>query len=130
MFWNRFLLPSIIFLGAVSFLHWVAIEQGYYYTTNWYDFMMHFLGGFAIALLSLWIVNLPGMARFGRFVTPQNLFILAFSVGVAWEIYEIAFGLTSFQDKNYMWDTAHDLIMDSLGAYLAIFLSKKHIKIP
>mgnify|MGYP001572982539 CR=1 FL=1 len=124
MFWNRYLLPSILLLALVSALNWLANAQDYYYTTNWYDFMMHFLGGLSISFLILWLLNLSIFNRFRYLSRALCLIFLVLIIGVFWEYFELYFGLTHMSDVGYAWDTAHDIIMDILGAVVAVWVSK------
>jgi len=124
MFWNRYLLPSILLLALVSALNWLANAQDYYYITNWYDFMMHFLGGLSISFLILWLLNLSIFDRFRYLSTVFYLMFLVLIIGVFWEYFELYFSLTHMSDIGYAWDTAHDIIMDILGAVVAVWVSR------
>jgi hypothetical protein len=124
MFWNKYLLPSLVVLAAVGILNWIGGTHDYYWTVSWYDWVVHCLGGAWVALFMLWAAELPMFARFKHFVTPRNVIFAVFAVGIAWEIYELSFSITDFHDKGYTWDTAHDLLMDITGACLAVLTFK------
>lgn len=125
MFWNKYFWPSFLILVLVSILHWVASSEGYYWTVEWYDFMMHFLGGVWVALFSLWI---SGM-RYGHLIKPfvkgWNLVFVTIIVGIAWELFEVALGFNDTTMQGYFGDTTQDLIMDVLGVAFVILMYKK-----
>lgn len=106
-------------------LHVFATIELYYWTTEWYDFMMHFLGGLWIALFTLWFdswIPLP--------IRPNTAFrLIGFVtiVGIAWEFYEIIFNMTFVADKGYVWDTTHDIIMDFVGGVFGWFFVHKKL---
>ena len=116
-------------LVAVAFFNWIGGLGHYYYTTNWYDWPMHFMGGVFVALFLLWIreMKIPIAVAFNRFFTPRNLIIAVFCVGIVWEIFELSFGITDFHDKGYIWDTTHDLLNDFLGACLVAYLTRRSL---
>lgn len=122
MFFNRYLAPSFVLLVIVAALHWIASYEGFYWTLNWYDVMMHFLGGAWTALFLLWVTRTEVGSWLFSLATLRRLIAGVIVVGVAWELYELAFGFTAVTDPGYALDTAKDLVMDTLGA-LAIGLS-------
>ncbi|MBI5134321.1 MAG: hypothetical protein HZA81_02980 [Candidatus Taylorbacteria bacterium] len=121
MFWNRYFAPSFASLVLVAALHWVASYKGLYWTLGWYDVMMHFLGGVWTALFLLWVSRTNLGAWLFSLTTLRSLVVGVIAVGVAWELYEIAFGFTFVTDSEYPLDTSIDLVMDTLGA-IAVFL--------
>ncbi|HVU06595.1 MAG TPA: hypothetical protein VHE10_02295 [Candidatus Paceibacterota bacterium] len=127
MFWNRFLFPMLAALVAVAGLNWIGGAEGYYFTTAWYDWPVHFLGGVWSGLFLLWIFNLPHMGRFKRFASLEAVLGLVFLIGLAWEGYELFFGLTSLYKAGYGFDTFHDLVNDVLGAAAAFCLTRRTI---
>ncbi len=124
---NRYFLPFSVVLLLVAALHWLASYQGYYWTLEWYDYMMHFLGGAWVALAVLWKSEMPFLASFRPLATTRNILALVLLVGVAWEIMEVLLHMMDPHLPGYVWDTTHDLIMDMLGGYVAVKLFKKNI---
>lgn len=125
MFWNKYFKPSFLILILIAILHWIASYEGYYWTVYWYDFMMHFLGGAWVALVTLWVSETSYGAFLRPYASVRNLLIFTFAFGVAWEILELALGFTYLDMAGYAWDTTHDLIMDVFGAWVAIKVFKK-----
>ncbi|HEU0080725.1 MAG TPA: hypothetical protein VFQ72_01715 [Candidatus Paceibacterota bacterium] len=124
MFWNRYLLPAFALAALVAALNWLGNLKDYYYTTVWYDWPMHFLGGATIAALLLWKLDFLDTPRLAWLRQPRNLILYVFAVGIAWEVFEVAFHLNSLSDQGYAWDTAHDLIMDVIGGAAVVWIAR------
>lgn len=102
---------GIITAALVLCLHLLGIEKALYFYYPWYDLLLHFLGGTALAFFILiftksWKKTIIGML------------ILA----TGWEIFEYVLNIAG---ENYIVDTVIDFIMDLVGASVAIFISKK-----
>lgn len=122
---NKYFWPMFILVALVAGFHILGTIENYYWSTNWYDFPMHFFGGLWISLFILWFdawIPLP--------IRPNSaLKVIGFVlvVGIIWELYELYFQLTNIYDVGYTWDTSHDLIMDVLGGTLGWFLIHKKL---
>ncbi len=125
-------------IGIVLLVHAVAVFHGLYYQISWFDVMMHFLGGYVIALLGMalygWVserVSIQGKRVDGAgraLVLLEGVFVLGvvLAVGVAWEWYEFLFDQFAMrivaefgQAQMGLPDTMDDLLNDSLGALVA-----------
>ena len=100
--------------ALILYLHLLGLENALYFYYPWYDILLHFLGGAALAFLILiftrsWKKTLIGML------------ILA----AGWEVFEYVLHIAVGVGENYALDTVIDFIMDTLGALAAIFISKK-----
>ena len=107
--------PRDIFalLAIIGFLHLLALEREYYWLLSWYDIMMHLLGGFWTVATIFWLRNeglLPFTLNFSRAL------LATIAIGLAWEVYELAFGLTFTAKAGYLEDTMLDLMFDLSGA--------------
>lgn len=104
---------ALILCAAVAALNLLAIEHFLYWRYEWFDTFMHFLGGIAI-----------GTFLIGFLVRYRPcLFVLLFAgLVIGWEIFEYIFGLP--REANYVFDTAVDLLMDTLGGLLAYILAR------
>jgi hypothetical protein len=121
MFWNKYLLPTVAVLVLVSALNFLGLAHNYYVTTNWYDFVMHFLGGLGVSLCALWAAKTFGA---GDFFTPVRLILFAIAIGLSWEAFELVSNITSFADVGYAWNTTHDMLMDIAGGVVAAIIHK------
>lgn len=123
-FFKEFFLTSIV----IAVLHYISLKYYLYWTVYWFDILMHFLGGFLIAIFVVFI--LYSYSDF-KSLKKHKIFLAALiigatlSVGLGWELWEIFVGFTNtLKDLN---DTIIDIIMDVLGSIFAIWYSRKII---
>ncbi len=122
---SRYFLPSFLTLVIVALLHWIASDYGYYWTVDWYDIMMHFLGGLWTALFVIWISDSFPSFGLGRFISLRNILLWTIAVGVAWEVFELVMGFSDLLMSDYWSDSILDLIMDTIGGFAAFKVFKK-----
>ena len=125
-------LICFIFYTAIliAVLHSLAITFFLYWYYWWFDIPLHFLGGFCVGLLSLWIAR----QNFRRDFPVSSLQVLlvalmgAIVIGSAWELFEYIAGFTFDSMGNYKLDVIKDLTMDAFGGYIAhlFFLLKDY----
>jgi len=119
---NRRLLYLILFFVAiVASLNYIAGMFYYYWTIGWFDSFVHFLAGISMGLFSIWIYFQSGL--FVKSIPERRQAVLisiicVLVIGIGWEIFEYANGLTQ-STESYSLDTIHDLISDTLGALVA-----------
>ena len=124
LFKKIFILLFVIAIMAVadSFLYLTWIYW-------WYDMVMHFSAGAAVGMATV-----LACIYFNRCTDKKLKIVLyatlaGFIVGFAWEIFELAFDLTTFSDGMiYVTDTLSDLFLDTSGAFLFSFYSLRYIK--
>ena len=114
LFWEMFLF--VVCMGA---LNAVALYFFLYWKIKEFDSLVHFVAGVAVSLSILWLYFCsslfnPAKRNFKDFIFISIFGIIA--VGVFWEIFELATGVTSVTDFEYYYDTILDLVMDTLGA--------------
>ncbi len=114
---NILLYALLLVALAVMVLDRVAQINYLYWTYWWYDIMMHFLGGFLVAGVALWVFVRfsKGDARDAR----RALYVAIATgiiVGVGWECFEFIFKVPQVGVTNLAADTALDLVMDVVGA--------------
>ena len=120
----RNILPLYLALASVVLLaglHFIAGTFYLYWTVGWFDYLMHFLGGFGGGFVVVWFIsnkNLSGVQI--AIIT----FVSVMIVGVAWEIFEYVNGIAQ-STEGYRADTFHDLLMDALGSLTAVLVSLK-----
>jgi hypothetical protein len=120
MLWNRYFIPFFLVLLGVAVFHWIGTIRLYYWTITWYDIPMHFFGGVWVALAALWVPEMPLADRlrkgmFCLFPSTGSILASVIAVGIAWEVYEVVFGIADVRMAGYAFDTALDLVMDTLG---------------
>jgi uncharacterized membrane protein len=128
MFWNKFFWPSFIFLLIVAILHWIASFEGFYWTVDWYDIMMHGSGGLWVVLFTLWVVSTQYGVKLRKYSSFRNMLIWVFVVGVLWEVHEVVLGFTDFSVPGAWPDTFQDIILDMIGGTLGAVVNRKSIR--
>jgi len=113
---SSILLLSLALAALLWLLNYIAIIFSLYWTTLWYDILMHFLGGLTIGVFAAYVLRLGNIGR-GFF---WAVFCLAMLIGIGWEIFEYVYDLQG--DKI---DTAWDLVMDSLGVIVAYLITSR-----
>jgi len=126
----------VILVTIIAGLHFLAFEYYWYWRIEWFDLLMHFMGGVLISVLSVWLY-----AHFWKktdikaiplrqIVTVALVFSL--SIGIAWELFEFGVdrqywlndlhlkSLTALQESHA--DTLSDLAFDILGALFGVLL--------
>ena len=93
--------------------------------------VLHFLSGILVGIVTTLVFHKFFHKKDGEFT---KIFVSAMVsivfVGIAWEIYELYFEMTSFSDgMNYYIDTSSDLFLDIVGtlfgAWYGIVVFKK-----
>ena len=123
MFENSLFKKTFILLFVVGFLNYIASVFYLYWTVWWFNMVMHFLSGGVVTMTTFLILR---FFRKNETFSRLKIIFLAiasvFIVGIAWEIFELSVGLTSFSDGIwYVLDTVSDLILDLSGGFLGIF---------
>jgi hypothetical protein len=126
MILKRQIVWEIIILALlVAILDKIAMLLFLYWTTAWADIVMHFLGGYLIATIAIFIFFMSGWIKFPRTKLVGLITIIStvLIVGLGWELWELFTGLTDV--IIHKGDTILDLIMDILGALGAYITHKK-----
>lgn len=118
---TRTLIGLLILAGAVFILNEVAVENFLYWRFWWYDIMMHFLGGVVIGGIAIWML-LRFRPDSSRRVVVVNVLTSILLVGIGWEIFEYIIDPTYAEQANIVFDTGLDLVMDTIGAFVATSL--------
>ena len=103
----------ILFIFAVNFF---ANKFYWYYSVRYLDMIMHFLGGFWVGLVFLWLFYLENLSV--RLVFKIILGVLL--IGILWEVFEILVNNSIAQNPFNVLDTLSDLLFDLFGGLCAI----------
>lgn len=131
---------------AVLVVHVIALSFDFYHTVGWFDILMHFFGGYAMALLALavygWlgerleIKSRPHPQSALGITLLQLVFVVGFVmiIGVVWEWYEFIFDqFATTMVAKYgvaqmgLADTMDDLLNDCVGSLTAWVLWRKSL---
>ncbi len=105
-------------VAAVAFVHITALQWHLYWYFPYLDLFVHFFAGLWVALAAAWLMMLT--KREPRLI---SVVACALAIGIAWEIFEVAIGMTFA--RNYWLDTALDLMMDIIGGAAGFFCARK-----
>lgn len=119
-----FLLFLFFFFLSLHILGWMK----FYYSTIWYDKLLHFCAGFSVILIIFWLTNLLKQTyKLDLFYKILVSFVFLIFISISWEFFEF------FIDKTFswlpslqlgIWDTASDLIADLIGGCFAVLFLK------
>lgn len=113
---TRWLVAALLLCTVLAALEWWAVENFIFWKYVWFDLPMHFLGGLALGVLAVGIINTRNVRYFILSL------LLAF---VGWEVFEYVFGVP--REANYAFDTSIDIVMDTLGALVAYTVAARTI---
>lgn len=105
---------ALLLAVALTYLQSEAVLYFLYWRYDWFDNLMHLLGG---ATIGAFVVGLLLAVR------PRAYIVLLIIAFVSWEVFEYFAGLP--RESNYAFDTATDLLMDALGA-LAVYIVARY----
>lgn len=110
----------IIFLLAVIFflIDIVANKFYLYWTYDWLDALMHFLGGMLVGSFFILITRSGARVMLSHHKVLLVTFLAAFFVGILWELSEYGFGISHWSPL-FVADTVSDLGMDIAGGLTA-----------
>ncbi|MBX4195928.1 DUF2238 domain-containing protein [Candidatus Parcubacteria bacterium] len=109
---------SVIVLGA---LHQIGSLFFLYWDIVWFDTFVHFLGGFAVALLFLWFwYRARALPSRSRAIFLALIFVAIVSAG--WEVFEYIYDIANPTGGTYQVDTLTDLFADIVGGAIAAFV--------
>jgi len=93
--------------------------------------ILHFLGGFWVStVVFLFWNHYFSASTTGWLKIVTIILVWTFLIGIAWEIFELYFEVTSFSDGLAYWrDTASDLSMDIIGGIFGSLYSIRLNKI-
>ena len=110
------LVVALITSSVLSILQFFAIANYLYWRFVWFDVPMHFLGGVSIAVFFVAV---------SIHFRPRLFLLFCTTVFIGWEIFEYVAGFP--RETNFVFDTALDLLMDTLGAVLVYAIARKTI---
>ena len=131
-FQKKFLKELIVVSIVVLVLHVLALQYSLYWSIDWYDILMHFLGGLTMGILATYIfftsnyIKSTAVLKDNKFVVFVIISLFTLSVGLIWELWEVFVEFSNVLEDQV--DTIIDLIMDMLGALTAFYYVKNKLK--
>ncbi|MFZ2621192.1 MAG: hypothetical protein WAX85_01700 [Minisyncoccia bacterium] len=123
---------SVTLFLIIFFLKKIAEIFYFHWTLWWYDVILHSLSGGLIGLTIVLVwSNYHGLENSNKLKIITTTLLLAFIIGLLWEIFELYSGDTSFNDGIvYIRDTASDLIADVCGSFFGLLYAyNKELKV-
>ena len=111
---SRLILSLIIF---IFFSNYLALKFYWYYTIWYSDMVMHFLGGFWLGLVVVYIDSPKKLSLTSVF----RILIFVFLIGLSWEVFEIFTYNNITNIPLNILDTSSDILFDLAGGLYAIF---------
>lgn len=125
--------PLLVLILVILVLQIIATLFYWYWRISWFDMLMHFIGGFWVGLVALWVLFLSG--KFALRVRPTTVSLFAvgilgtLTIAVLWEVFEYGVRLLIPQWAPYsVSDTLSDLLFGFLGGIVAsfVFIKKRY----
>jgi hypothetical protein len=115
---------ALLVLAFLLVFHSLGISQNFYLYFWPYDIIAHIMGGLGIGLF---IAAFFRTYQQGRFKEKAKVIVpLVFLVGLGWEVFEVYFNIAGnpYGTKAYFIDTIKDLIDDTLGGIIAVYIDR------
>ena len=110
---------ALAFAAFVILLHKIAHELYLYWTYRWVDIPMHILGGIMAGLFTFVFLRITQQPE-----NMKNQKIRVQLVEVDWEILELLYKVDALSTRYWI-DTIKDLIDDTIGGFISIYIWKK-----
>jgi len=111
-----------LFVVLIFLLNFVANKLYWYSSIWWFDILMHFLGGFWLGLVFLWIFykDLSNLSL--KKDTFIKIILGVLFIGFGWEMYEIVVNDIFAKNTFDLFDTSLDMVCDLTGGVVAYYL--------
>jgi hypothetical protein len=107
------LLAALVLAAILTYLQHNALANLWYWYYPWFDTMMHFLGGLTVATFGIGLLQ-----KKRALVFLGGMLAIAFG----WELFELL--INAQRERNFVFDTSLDLLMDALGMMIAYVLAR------
>ncbi|KKR78430.1 MAG: hypothetical protein UU24_C0037G0002 [Candidatus Nomurabacteria bacterium GW2011_GWA2_40_9] len=114
-------LATLMFLIFTA--NFVANKFYWYSSISYFDMIMHFLGGFWLALAFIWVYNKEKLNS----INILKVMLSVLLVGVAWEVFEVLVNQSLAKNLFDALDTLSDLFFDLFGGVTALYYVSKRI---
>ena len=107
------LLAALVFASLLAGVHLYALPHYWYWYFPWLDVPVHFLGGLFMATAVVGVL---------KDFKPRTFFLIVIAGAVGWELFELL--INAERERNFIFDTSLDLLMDTLGIVLAYIVAR------
>lgn len=119
-------LTTIFFLITASLwaaIHYIAMRLFLYWSIEWLDIPMHFIGGTVIALGVFTLRDLR-IVRVS-FLSLAHVLLIVLLLALIWEAYEYIFNIPMTLADGFYVDTAFDLVLGLAGGWVGYYVGKR-----
>lgn len=90
-------------------------------STRYFDSVLHILAGFGLGFFFSALTASTASRRFHSVARVTGIVLCA---GIAWELFEVYYDITGYElwSTMYYWDSAKDLVLDTVGGALAAYV--------
>lgn len=130
---QKLFIEQFVLIAVIAILHYLALKFYFYWTLEWFDILMHFLGGLWVVLFFVWFLFFSKIIKIDikRYQNRKIFFVSILAVlivGLLWEVFEICASFVSVQEYGYAFDTSLDLVMDLIGGAIAfLYIKQKYL---
>lgn len=120
---RKHLFNTLTGLIIFIFLANAVANKFYWYSSIWYfDIFMHFLGGFWVGILALYVVRAKEISPtlLGKIISAVLI------IGLGWEIFEIVVDRVISRNAFNALDSSADIFFDCAGGVAAVFYYLKN----
>ena len=113
---------QVLLLYLILIFHILGNVLSWYYTIPYFDTLMHFLGGFWIAMFSVFIIKKYAKDLFKQHKLIEIIFLIGATmiIGFAWEFYEFLADTFVFNKSLLMQQSITDMMTDLLADFQAL----------
>ncbi len=119
---------SLLLILVISSLYWLGTFFQLHWRVFWYDYILHIMSGFLIGFIVTEFIQHNTIFHARLVPVLVSGFVVALSIGLLWEGFELRTGLTSLTAQGYALDTLGDLIADVCGGIIGSYYSYRRIK--
>lgn len=119
---------SLILILVIYALYWLGMFFQLHWRVVWYDYVLHIMSGFLIGFIVTEFIQYNTIFHARWIPVLVSGFVVALSIGLLWEGFELRTGLTSLVARGYTADTLGDLLADVVGGIIGAYYSYRRIK--
>jgi hypothetical protein len=120
---KKLLKHTAFLIIAIFLLNYLANSFYWYSSILYFDMFMHFLGGFWLALIYIYLFN----TKKATSLTFAKMALWVLVIGLLWEFFELYFVNYVADNPFDLSDTLSDLFFDLFGGSLAFLYCIKRI---
>ena len=122
---KKLLKRATFLVFTIFILNYLANYFYWYSSIPYFDMIMHFLGGFWLVLIYVYLFY----PKVPSIFTIVGIVLWVLLIGILWEVFELYFVNYVAENPFNLPDTISDLFFDLLGGFLAFLYYLKRIMV-